>query len=155
MLPTGTVVSRFALSRPLPWVIGIAALLIAGLVAWDWRIARQHGAAPQPTAAPVIATPAPTPAPQASRPATPPGPSFDIVRINPRGDAVMAGRATPGADVVLRWPTVPGRSYQVEAKGSLDAVWTNAGPVAVASGAILSVTNTLPPWQHFFRVRVE
>ena len=35
-------------------------------------------------------------------PATPPGPSFDIVRINPRGDAVMAGRATPGADVVLR-----------------------------------------------------
>lgn len=60
-----------------------------------------------------------------------------------------------GVDVVLRWPTVPGRSYQVEAKGNLDAVWTNAGPVAVASGAILSVTNTLPPWQQFFRVRVE
>jgi len=102
MPPSGTVASRFALSRPLPWVIGIALLLIAGMVAWDWRVARQHGAAPQPTAAPAVAPTPPAPAPQSARPATPPGPSFDIVRINPRGDAVMAGRATPGADVVLR-----------------------------------------------------
>lgn len=101
MPPTGTVVSRFALSRPLPWVIGIAVLLIAGMVAWDWRVARQHGTAPQTTAAPAVTT-TPAQAPQAAKPATPPGPSFDIVRINPRGDAVMAGRATPGADVVLR-----------------------------------------------------
>jgi nucleoid-associated protein YgaU len=33
-------------------------------------------------------------------------PSFDIVRISPRGDAVMAGRAEPGAMV---WVTVQGR----------------------------------------------
>jgi nucleoid-associated protein YgaU len=41
-------------------------------------------------------------------PAVPPagaaqaGPSFDIVRINPQGEAVMAGRAAPGAEVTIR-----------------------------------------------------
>jgi nucleoid-associated protein YgaU len=103
MPPAGSVASRFALSRPLPWVIGIAALIIAGLVAWDWRIARQHGAAPLPVASsPPATTASPPPARAPATPSAPPGPSFDIVRINPRGDAVMAGRATPGADVVLR-----------------------------------------------------
>src|SRR5262249_23107762 len=29
-------------------------------------------------------------------------PSFDIVRVNPRGDAVIAGRAEPGAEVEVR-----------------------------------------------------
>ncbi|MBL8708168.1 MAG: LysM peptidoglycan-binding domain-containing protein [Rhodospirillaceae bacterium] len=28
-------------------------------------------------------------------------PSFDVVRVNPNGDAVIAGRATPGATVIL------------------------------------------------------
>lgn len=31
-----------------------------------------------------------------------PAPTFDIVRINPRGDSVIAGRAAPGAEVVVR-----------------------------------------------------
>lgn len=31
-----------------------------------------------------------------------PLPSFDVVRINPQGDTVIAGRAEPGAEVVLR-----------------------------------------------------
>lgn len=34
--------------------------------------------------------------------ATSPLPSFDVVRINPQGDTVIAGRAEPGAEVVLR-----------------------------------------------------
>ena len=34
--------------------------------------------------------------------AKPVAPSFDIVRIGPRGDAVIAGRAAPGAEVVIR-----------------------------------------------------
>ena len=29
-------------------------------------------------------------------------PSFDVVRVNPRGDAVIAGRAEPGAEVTVR-----------------------------------------------------
>ena len=39
-------------------------------------------------------TPAPLPAQAA--------PSFDVVRVGPRGDAVIAGRAQPGAEVILR-----------------------------------------------------
>lgn len=35
--------------------------------------------------------------PPAAGPATPGTPSFDVVRINPRGDTVMAGRAEPGS----------------------------------------------------------
>lgn len=33
--------------------------------------------------------------------ASPEAPSFDVVRVNPNGDAVIAGRAKPGADVTL------------------------------------------------------
>jgi len=48
---------------------------------------------------------APAPPPLVSEPvgpaAAPAGPSFDVVRINPGGDTVMAGRATPGATVVI------------------------------------------------------
>lgn len=29
-------------------------------------------------------------------------PSFDVVRVNPRGDAVIAGRAAPNAEIVVR-----------------------------------------------------
>ena len=34
--------------------------------------------------------------------AAPDGPTFDVVRVNPRGDAVIAGRAEPGAEVTVR-----------------------------------------------------
>jgi len=41
-------------------------------------------------------------APEAAKPApSPQGLGFDIVRIDPHGDAVMAGHATPGADVTI------------------------------------------------------
>ncbi|MEQ8707385.1 MAG: Ig-like domain-containing protein [Rhodospirillales bacterium] len=36
------------------------------------------------------------------KPQDPPPPSYDIVRVNPKGDAVMAGRAAPGASVEIR-----------------------------------------------------
>jgi len=41
----------------------------------------------------------PAPATEAEQPRT--GPSFDIVRVGPQGSAVVAGRATPNADVTL------------------------------------------------------
>jgi hypothetical protein len=53
--------------------------------------------------APVAAT-APT-QPPATAPAQPPAPvppSFDIVRVDPQGSAVIAGRSTPGANVTIR-----------------------------------------------------
>ncbi|WP_372056607.1 LysM peptidoglycan-binding domain-containing protein [Tistrella mobilis] len=49
------------------------------------------------------ATPEPAaPAPAPGAVAEPAAPSFDIVRVNPRGDTVVAGRAEPNAEVVLR-----------------------------------------------------
>jgi hypothetical protein len=53
---------------------------------------------PSPSgAAPPAAIPAPTPPP--SEPQI--KPSFDIVRVNPQGNAVLAGRAAPGAEVAI------------------------------------------------------
>jgi nucleoid-associated protein YgaU len=43
-----------------------------------------------------VPTSAPASAPASRRP------SFDVVRINPRGDAVIAGRASPNAEVTVR-----------------------------------------------------
>jgi nucleoid-associated protein YgaU len=40
-------------------------------------------------------------APAVAIAAKPEGPSFDVVRISPTGDAVVAGRAAPGADVTI------------------------------------------------------
>lgn len=51
-------------------------------------------AAPPSAAPQTPAVPEQTPAPRA--------PSFDVVRVNPRGDAVIAGRATPNAKVTVR-----------------------------------------------------
>jgi nucleoid-associated protein YgaU len=49
------------------------------------------------------ATPAPSAREdQAVRPAAPIPPSFDVVKISPSGTAVIAGRAEPGAKVVVR-----------------------------------------------------
>lgn len=61
-------------------------------------------AQPAPQAAP---SPAPAPAPAAppataAVPSTPAPPSFDVVRIAPDGNAVIAGRAAPGARVTVR-----------------------------------------------------
>ncbi len=105
------------MSRTVIWlVIGGAVVLAAGLgVAWQVRLSEQAvlggttkspDAVPQP--APSTATnalpPAVTPpAAQSPQPAPPAVavPTFDIARIGPDGRAVVAGRANPGAKIVL------------------------------------------------------
>lgn len=74
-----------------------AAILVVALGYWLTR-ERSLPAPPGATAAaPAAATP----------PAAPPAsesaklPSFDVVRVNPQGDAVIAGRAAPGAEVTV------------------------------------------------------
>ena len=54
-------------------------------------------------AAPVstIAAPAPIAAPVEAQAPSAVSPSFDVVRVSPQGNAVIAGRAEPGADVVV------------------------------------------------------
>ncbi|HXV24607.1 MAG TPA: LysM peptidoglycan-binding domain-containing protein [Alphaproteobacteria bacterium] len=57
-----------------------------------------------PAAAGVASTPSqPQASPAATAPASPTqeGPSFDVVRINPRGNAVIAGRAKPNSMVTV------------------------------------------------------
>ena len=109
------------MSRTVIWlVVGGAIVIVAGLgVAWQVRVNEQAvlERATKPTAAvPQIvpqsapsATSSATP-PAAVPPATPspappavtvPVPTFDIARIGPDGRAVVAGRANPGAKIVL------------------------------------------------------
>lgn len=54
-----------------------------------------------PAAAPSTATSPPPPPATPPRPAPPEPPRFDVVRVGARGTAVVAGRATPGAEVLL------------------------------------------------------
>ncbi len=71
----------------------VLGLALVGAALWMLRDAADEG---KPPAAPVAS--APTAAPEA---AVPVRPSFDIVRISPEGDTVIAGRAAPGAQVVI------------------------------------------------------
>ena len=81
------------------WIgLGGAALVIAGIAFVVWTNSKSVPLPPPP--------PAPTaPPPQAAAPPAPapspnPGvPSFDIVKVDPTGHAVIAGRAAPGAKV--------------------------------------------------------
>lgn len=109
------------MSRTVIWlVVGGAIVIAAGLgVAWQVRLseqavldraARSADAVPATNATPQAAPP-PAAAASAAPPSAPPSPSpappavavptFDIARIGPDGRAVVAGRANPGAKIVL------------------------------------------------------
>jgi nucleoid-associated protein YgaU len=75
-------------------VVAVAVIVVAGLTFWRWN--GERGAAPP--APPTAAAPPPAPASPAM---AVPAPSFDVVRINPQGGAVIAGRAAPGAEVTV------------------------------------------------------
>jgi nucleoid-associated protein YgaU len=93
-------------------VIGViilaAAIALNSLVDWEGD-RRDTPSAPQSSTSPGLE------APQLTR--KPLAPSFDVVRINPNGDAVIAGRAAPGAEVtVLEGENVIGR-VQADQRG--------------------------------------
>nr|WP_247887096.1 LysM peptidoglycan-binding domain-containing protein [Azospirillum sp. SYSU D00513] len=88
---------------------GVAAALAAGVTGY-------HAYAPAPEPKRMAAAPAPVPASsappaaaskpaasaaKAAEPAKPAAPSFDIVRVTPEGEAVIAGRAALGAAVMV------------------------------------------------------
>ncbi|HUN46999.1 MAG TPA: LysM peptidoglycan-binding domain-containing protein [Stellaceae bacterium] len=85
-------------------IAAVAALVIGAIAAYQWQ-ASQAPPKPVSAAAPPAAAPAPAPAPPASQPPAaaiaPVNPSFDVVRVSPGGEAVMAGRADPGAEVTV------------------------------------------------------
>jgi nucleoid-associated protein YgaU len=84
-------------------IIGIVVVLVAalGVAAWHFDWFQRPGAPPSPSAAapssPSAATASPQPGPAADKAA----PSFDVVRINPDGQTVIAGRAAPGSQVTI------------------------------------------------------
>ena len=84
---------------------GLAAFLANRFLADAPPAAVATAPAPMPAALPpVAAAPTPAPAPAAPEPPAPPAleaPRFDVVRVGARGVAVIAGRAAPGAEVVL------------------------------------------------------
>lgn len=90
--------------------IGAAAVLAAigvNLVLW-----KEDKASPAPIAAAVPPTPAQPSTSQAAG-----LPSFDVVRVNPSGDAVIAGRAIPGSTVVIFENNEPIGEVRADARG--------------------------------------
>ena len=104
-------------SRSLIFTVGgLAAAAIVAAIAYWFLVVQPRGA---PPASVVTATVAPTPAAEFARrgadrpaqrrqadaaaaaPSPASTPAFDVVRVEPSGDAVIAGRAAPGAQVEL------------------------------------------------------
>lgn len=109
-------------------VIGLVTAAIIAVVGWTaLRWSGELSSIPGPPSAgkpPAAASGAPAPA----------APSFDIVRVNPQGGMVMAGRAAPGAEVtVLDGDRVVGK-VTADANGE----W------------VLMPTDPLPPGNHQF-----
>ena len=71
---------------------------------------RPTGSVPSPPSAPIAASPP-------ARPTASPAPDFDVVRIEPNGDAVIAGRAKPNAVVELLIDGKPVGSARANADG--------------------------------------
>lgn len=123
-----------------------AAVVIAYLIAqFDERL-EPLAPAPAPSAepakpVPALATASTGPAAPAAIPPAAARPSFDVVRINPAGDAVIAGRAPPGAEVIIKdGDRVIGR-VKADARGD----WVFVPEQPLASGdRQLSLTIVLP-----------
>lgn len=83
-------------------VIGAVVVLLALVLAFLTLGGKEEEATPPPgTESTTTEAPAPEePAPEAPKPTD--KPSFDVVRIDPQGNTVMAGRAKPNSEVVIR-----------------------------------------------------
>lgn len=97
---------RSPVQRPL-LIAGVGLLLVIVAIALDYG--SRPPKEPPPSEVPASSVPAPAAPGQpvekpAERRATP---EFDVVRVSPRGDTVIAGRARPGAKVVITRDGVP------------------------------------------------
>jgi nucleoid-associated protein YgaU len=90
--------------------------------------------------APGVEEPAPAPQPEAAAPApavqppAPRPPAFDIVRVEPDGSALVAGRAEPDATVTISSNGAPLGQARANARG--EWVWTSPAPLAPGSYAV-------------------
>lgn len=80
--------------------VGAAAVATAiGLNVLLWQ--DEVGDRPKPPTSEASAPPSPTEDAGRTSKGDPVGPSFDVVRVGPNGDTVIAGRAEPGSTVVI------------------------------------------------------
>lgn len=71
-------------------------------------------------------------------------------------EAVTLGVQTSGSKVVLTLPTNPGHNSQIEYKDDLeDPTWTPLGTAVTGTGGIVSITNSSPSLQRFFRASIQ
>ena len=101
------------MSRTVIWLVAVGAVVVAAAlgVVWHGKQSEQAGLnlGATPAASTATAEKAASPPSPPSSAAPPPGPTplavpmptFDVARIGPDGRAVIAGRAQPGAKVVL------------------------------------------------------
>ena len=95
-----------------------AVVAIIAVVALGLYLYQREPASPQTADAPAPQTPAEETAKAPSSPTT--VPSFDVVRIEPSGDGVMAGQAQPGWGVKV----VSGDKTLAETKADAEGAWT-------------------------------
>lgn len=114
-----------------------SASVTSGRVDAPQAAVQQHAAAPQKPAAEAVASKSPEPRAADAKLSgqkaaeAPVVPSFDLVRVEPNGESVIAGRAAAGATIELL------RGDQVHARA-----------VADASGLFAIVPPALPPGSH-------
>lgn len=113
-------------------VLAVAAA--AYLADRGWRLTE-----PAPEALPEASVPAQPPPPAAEQPAAAVPPSFDVVRVNPSGGAVFAGRAEPGSEVTV---LMDGRPVGTAA-GNAAGEW------------VLVLDQAIPPGSHEFALRAS
>ncbi|NQU57428.1 MAG: hypothetical protein HQ513_09340, partial [Rhodospirillales bacterium] len=83
------------MNKPFIFIAVIGAIVIAAAIGLNY-MPRQDEETPPP----VAETAKPEPAPKSVEQTKLEPPSFDVVRVNPGGDAVIAGRAMPASTVV-------------------------------------------------------
>lgn len=130
------------MSRTVFVLVAVGAVVIAVALGVSWERKRSDQAAidrakvvaaANPPSAPDMANPAPSSAPTAAVMA----PSFDVARIDPDGRAVIAGRAAPGAKIVL----LDGGKEIAHGQADAHGEWV-----------VLAQEPPLPPGQHELRV---
>lgn len=114
--------------------IATAIVVAAGLAALQWHNTSSVAPTAQPTAEqPAVArNPAPPVSPSSPATSDSSEPSFDVVRVNPKGGMVVAGRAAPGADVTV----LDGERVIGHVTADSNGEW------------VLTPTDTLPPGDH-------
>lgn len=129
-------------------------------------VSPEKPAEPAPTPSPVAGAPPAPAAPPAAAVAAPNDlrPSFDVVRVNPQGDAVIAGRAQPEAQVTVfdggkpigtvtadkrgEWVLLPDRALPSgDRELSLSAAGPSGQTVESEQVVVLSIPAAKPPAQ--------